>query len=60
MKIFNKGEEVKGKLGKLCFGGTITERIESKDWVTKEAKYIYTVKLPCHIFIQTEEIFENF
>jgi len=57
VKIAVIGELVKGKLGNFCFGGIITERLESKDWETKEVKFIYTVKLPCNIWIQTREIY---
>ena len=46
--IYNLGDSYTGP----TFGGIITEKVESKDWQTQAIKYIYTIKMPCNIWVR--------
>ncbi len=57
MEIAQIGQLVRAKLGNFYFGGIVVMRTETKNWLSGEEKYTYTIKLPCAIYVETEEIF---
>jgi len=52
----NKGDLINGKLGNFYFGGIIMFKVTTQDWTTKLEKHTYTVKLPCGVYIETQEV----
>lgn len=52
----NIGDKVTGSLNNFCFGGVITQKVTTTDWVTKEDKHTYTVRTPANISIECEKV----